>query len=300
MNKYTLIAEEIMRRKKDGEDPNTLIRKYASEHDLNIHETQRVVEEYNVGVFLQKLKEGTHHEDYELANPVEVAEIPITAQSGTSTLDKAASYAPRKYALHAGMFSLDDPASDVDSHLEKVASYNNFTHEDSIEERQEEAEKEAYREMASNAALEKKAMISSFRDAMITDLVDASKETEGLTKTAVVMLAKEGLADEAEEVLLLSKFASSDLVQAKMEPPTEKQKALVGLLKEAKGKKEGYVRRLAKDVGEGLKGTYYVAKTLAKHPFLTAGGVGAVYYAKSKRGHEPEMQKFRMTIGDYS
>ena len=298
MNKFTLMAEEIMKQKKDNENIDEVILKYASEHNLNKHETQRLIEEYNVGVFLEKLKEGTHHEEYDVASPVEVPVVPSN-ETSNSELNKAASvYA--NYNIHSSMFTIDDEDNIFDSSLEKVASFDEYTHEVALKQKDDELSAEAEAELEKIAEMQEKAFVSDVINALVEDIAEASKESEGLTKTAVLILAKEGLSNEAEDVMTLSKFASSDILSAKSEKITDDQKILIGLLKEASEGKAGYVARLIKDVGGGVKGTYNIAKAIVKHPYLTAGTGGTIYYMNSKRAQEPDLQRLQMAVGNYA
>ena len=304
--KFAVMADELIKSKDRIPDINIEIRRYANKKGLNTHETQRLIEEYNVGMFLQKMKEGTHHEEYDVADPVEIPTIGEDT-SPARALKKTASFIPTN-GISEDMFIISDDTHYEDA-LEKVASFDDSYHEEALEEKEHEKHLSAVEAISGDIELEKQAFLNDVVSAAMQDIVETTKHEEGLVKTAAILLVKEGMWDEAEELIMLSKHSSSEILESKAMPLDGDQKRLIGLLKEAKmGNcedvrkcigKPGYFRGLGQDLKGGATGVFNVLKLIVKHPFLTGGTAAGAYYMHSKRGNRPDIERLRMSSDMY-
>ena len=105
MTEFEQMAQEVVAKvsSNEGTTPTEEVNRMAKERGLTKEAQQRLVEETNIGLFLNKMKEGTHYEDYELANP-EVIDTSSSSGSAAS-LNKEASHSVH---LDASAFCLTD------------------------------------------------------------------------------------------------------------------------------------------------------------------------------------------------
>lgn len=106
MTEYEGLAQEVVEivNAQKNTTPTEAVNKLALERGLSKEAQQRLVEETNIGLFLDKMKDGTHYEDFELANP---AVIDVSSSSGSrASLNKEARY--KGPQLDASAFCLTD------------------------------------------------------------------------------------------------------------------------------------------------------------------------------------------------
>ena len=291
MSQYITMADDIRSTYKDG-DIDTHIEKYASDKGLNNNEKQRLVEEVNVGTFLDKLKDGSHYEDFPIANSV------ITHSDGESPvlesgeLNKAASV-DYSEAVSPNMFSFGLDNELADPMFEKTASINTIDgHIFNAEDKWEEAEV-ARDELAldEEAGLEK----TSAEDEayyLLGRLVSSANMSEGITKTAAIILAKNDLDDLAVSFIENSKFSSMDISESTAEPLTkEASDSMNNLLAKTSG--------LIKNLGNAAVGLKNVAMFPVKHPIVAAGTVGGGMYLNSKRMDRPDKERMKMSLRSF-
>lgn len=291
MSQYISMAEQV-RKDFDGSDINGYIKKYASDHNLNQNETQRLVEEVNVGTFLDKLKDGTQHEDFPIAEPT------VTHSDGDSPildsveLSKAASISYD--SVSESMFDLSK--ADIESEtglLQKVASDEINTEVMSSEEKWEEADKLREEVLSdSESGLEKMASEEEVYSALGM-LTKFANESEGMVKTAAIVLSLNELDGLAIEMIENSKHSSIDVSESIAEELSkEASEALSGVLTKLS-------KNVMKDTGEAVKGLAKVVKYPFKHPIVTATGVGGVVYARSDRMDRPDRDRMDMSLRSY-
>jgi len=290
MNKYIAMAEDI-RKLSNGSDVDKVIEKYASDNSLNDNEKQRLVEEVNVGTFLDKLRDGSQHEEFAVASPV------VTHGASDKTLEPAelnkAASARSEYSISHDMFDLTQPCSnDIEYGLEKTASYSE---DDSImtsEDKWEEAERMRAEVLAEDkSGLEKLARSEEIHRELGL-LTKIANESEGITKTAVAALSIAGLDELALTMVENSKFSSFDISEAKAEE----------LTKEA----AGHVKRVikaAKETGHDAKkaaiGLKDVLAFPVKHHYIALGTAGGLMYANSKRMDKPDEDRIDMSLRSF-
>jgi len=216
-------AQQILNQTNEtGESPSVLLEKLADEYKLNNNWKQRIVEEYNILSFLERLKEGTHHENFQLMEPVlDEAEQwvkvpfdePIPTTSSEGKMEKAASYNAADIVVTPDMFAYDNgeyspfeemcfSADQFDDsiELEKIASYQENLH---LEKQNEELIKEAsYR-------------IENERYKIIHELTKVANVSPGVAKMIIHDLVKKaGDEESAEDVMVGCKYNTKEIMNA--------------------------------------------------------------------------------------
>ncbi len=290
MSQYASMAEQVRRDMKDN-DIDGAISKYASSHNLNDNQKQRLVEEVNVGTFLSKLSEGTQYEDFPVASPIVTHSDGESPVLSSAELNKAAS---QNFDVTFDMFSFDvkDDYCEPDV-LQKVASSSLNSEIMNSEDKWEAAEEETKKVIEeSNNGLLKIAHVDEVYD-LLSVITKSSNESEGMVKTASAVLAINDLDELAMTLLENSKHSSYDVSASTAEPLSkEASHAMEKLLeKEAKN--------FLKDTGDMVKGLKDVAKYPIKHPLVTAGTAGGVMYLKSDRSDLPDSERMKMSLRNY-
>ncbi len=301
MSQFIGMAEEV-RKNFDGKDIDSHISKYASDKGLNDNEKQRLIEEVNVGTFLEKLSNGTHHEDFPIADPV------ITHTNGdkpileSTELSKAASVSFR--GISPDMFNIDipEPISHSDEMLFKTASHDENSVIMDSEEKWDNAEKERSKIIDDyDTGLAKTASENDMYTNLGT-LVKYANESEGMTKTAVAILSMNELDDLAETVLDNSKYSTHDIAESKAEELTkEAKKVIEKVVKEIKKnptirEKVGKIGTDALAAGKGLKD---VLAFPVKHPIVATVPVAGGLYAASSRMDRPDKERMEMSLRSF-
>lgn len=290
MSQYVQMAEEI-RKNSNGKNIDEYIEKYASDKGLNNNEKQRLIEEYNIGSFLDKLAEGTQHEDFDVANPI------VTHSKGSKPvleageLNKAAS---ENFVVSSDMFSFDNTeVVSVDEMLPKTASVNEDSFVMNSEEKWENQEKERmavfeeYGEGLAKTAMEDEIYSN------LGELTRIVNESEGMTKTAVAAMSMSGLDDLAISMLENSKFSSKDILESDSEPL---KKEAASKIKEIAVKS---AKNLPADAWKAVKGAKDVAAFPVKHPLVTLVGAGGLMYANSDRMDKADRDRMDMSLRNY-
>jgi len=235
MNKYMVLADKAIRQVTPGTDVDTLLEKIANESNLNTHERQRLVEEFNVGMFLKKLSDGTQYEEYQVANPVEV---PVVKTSGDGVELKKVASENFDYSkvITSDMFIIDvnDDVllSNDEPMLSKVASADVDNDIYNIEEKEAAAEKERAAMMDEyKSGLEKVARDNSKLE-KIARLTRIASENEGIMKTAISTLSKLGMDDVAIDILENSKYSRFDLASSTAEALPSEALSIISDLRE--------------------------------------------------------------------
>ena len=214
MSRFMTMAEEAISKYKSG-GVDAYLDKFAEDKGLNLEEHQRLVEEYNIGSFLNKMKDGTQHEEYEVASPV--VTISSSDEGGPSVLGKVASVNDSD-KLTPDMFILSDELQITsDPELNKMAHISDDDYLFNSEEKWRKAD-DARKELAADTVrgLEKLASDSRLHDALST-LVKVAGESEGMTKTAISVMTSGGHRDLAEHIRYNTKFSPSEILSAKAE-----------------------------------------------------------------------------------
>ncbi len=215
MSKFKILADKAISEHK-GEEVDSYLKKIARDNNLNINEHQRLVEEYNIGAFLTKLQEGSHHEEYSVASPV-VSELQKEASDLGDSLEKVAETKPN-YTLTDDMFNVDfnDDYCDVGD-LQKVAMADIDIDLFNSEEKWDKATA-AREELLNNMNMGRSNMEDNdARNENIGRLTKMVSASEGLMKTAISTLALVGKEDDAIQMLENSKFSINDIVTVEIE-----------------------------------------------------------------------------------
>jgi len=268
--KYINFAKQIIEQvKQTGDNPNMLLDKLAKEQGLNDHQRQRIVEEFNVHMFLDKLKEGTQHEMYQLMEPIidepsSVIEIPYDVNLDPNygkEMQKTASYNPvydfgyEAYSLTPetinpsfGYYAIDD--TDYES-LEKKAF--------EIEQKHKELEEQQ---------LVKEAMMQVDKDKYerLTRLVKIANESPALAKVIVHDLVKVAKAEEeASELLYLCKHSTFDVQNANIKAMMSWELEKLAEVKEIVEEIE-QILPTEKELKKGGKKVVWIAKKIKEKP----------------------------------
>lgn len=290
MSQYASMAEQVRRDMKDN-DIDGAISKYASSHNLNDNQKQRLVEEVNVGTFLSKLSEGTQYEDFPVASPTITHSDGESPVLSSTELNKAAS---QHFDVTSDMFSIGkkDDYCDPDI-LQKAASSSLNSEIMNSEDKWEAAEEERKKAIEeSSKRLTKVAHIDEVYE-LLSVITKSSNESEGMVKTASAVLVINDLEELAMTLLENSKHSSSDVSESIAEPLSKEASYAMERLLEKEAK------NLLKDTGDVFKGLKNVVKYPVKHPIVAAGTVGGVMYAKSDRADLPDSERMKMSLRNY-
>jgi len=290
MNKYIAMAEDI-RRLSSGPDIDEVIKKYASDNSLNDNERQRLVEEVNVGTFLDKLRDGSQHEEFTVASPV-ITHNNDNEVLSPAELNKSASF-KSDYLVSGDMFNLSDSCSnDIEYGLRKTASYSEdesimtsedkWKHADAMRDKVIKEERDGLEKLAESEEIYKELGL----------LTKIANESEGITKTAVAALSISGLDELAVSMVENSKFSSLDISNAKAEE----------LTKEAAGHVKRVIDAAVKTSDDAKKAAIGLKDILAfpiKHHYIAAGAAGGLMYANSKRMDIPDEDRADMSLRSF-
>ncbi len=229
MSRFKILADEAISNHKD-EEIDSYLKKIAKDNNLNTNEHQRLVEEYNIGAFLTKLQEGSHHEEYNIASPV-VSELQKEALDlGDDSLEKVAE-AKSEYILTDDMFHVDfnDDYCNTDD-LQKVAMADIDMDLFSSEEKWDKATA-ARSELLADMNIGRSNMENSdTKNENIGRLTKMVSGSEGLMKTAVSTLTLLGKGDEAIQMLENSKFSINDIVSVELEDLSKEASEILSYL----------------------------------------------------------------------
>jgi len=290
MADFTNIATSVIADAKISGDINASLSKIASLHELNNHETQRVVEEVNIGLFLDKMQQGTQHEDYELASPVEIDAS--SSSGGSSSLEKEASVglASKHNAFFASpdMYDISihsDPLMKAASFIsvEDVVSESDLDwigHSDKDRLKKEAQDSFVYNELKKESS----AKISTTIDSFEADLAYSIKGDVDLVKTALA-LAHEDDSDFVYTLLSDTHFKSEEILAGDIS-----ETSISNLNKIASEKWDKSLSKIA-----GIQETFNDTKTVLAYPFknprTSVAILGAGYVAKKALAQEKELKE---------
>jgi hypothetical protein len=287
------MAEDVRKNFK-GKDINEHIEKYASDKGLNDNEKQRLVEEVNVGTFLDKLREGTHHEDFPVADPIVTHSDGESPVLESSELNKAASYNP-SYDIDSSMFDLSSSPVVSDGEIPSLNKVASISEDSSIMNSEEKWEKadiaREWIETDAEKGLEKLSRDNEIASAL-DNLTRNVNESEGMTKTAAVILAKNELDILAEDLIENSKYSTFDISSSIAEELSKEASDNIELLVKT-------AKNLLKDTGKALVGLKDVAMYQVKHPLPVIGVAGGAYYLNSDRMNRPDKERIDMSLRSF-
>ena len=225
--KYVSIAKQIINEVNQGKsNPEELLNKYAKDYNLNNNMKQRVIEEYNVNMFLNKLKDGSHQEHYILLNPVidetqkwnAIIEKNNKENEHKKNMTKTAFYNEDADIVFKND-SLEyehDPLLNGSFSDKKVVSAFEYgdtsdllkhaSHKENIREENE------FKELVKMAHYKGNEVISQLSQ----DLTKVANISTGATKTIIYDLIKEGHEDIANTVMENCKYKPNEILAAKM------------------------------------------------------------------------------------
>ena len=269
------LAQQLLNQVNEtGESANILLEKMAREYQLNEHWLQRIVEEYNILSFLQKLKEGTQHENFPLLEPVidEAQAIvgvpfgtPMPLNEESKKMEKAASYGYQNYQVTADMFNYGE---EVGAPFESLYVDGDYV-DDSDELEKVAFEKENLRQQIEDDMLVKEAAykVENERYKIVGELTKIANISPGVAKLVVYKLVKEANDEQsAEDVLISCKHNTFEVMNAHINEdiaPYEMEKiaGITGLIEELK-----MLLPAKKVLSEGGKKAVDLAKYFKKNP----------------------------------
>lgn len=292
MSQFVSMAEDV-RKGFDGKDIDKYIEKYASDRGLNNNERQRLIEEVNIGTFLDKLQDGSHYEDFDVASPVIShgnGEKPVL---DSSELSKSASMS--QWETTPLMF--DIIGTDIDSEsqmLQKAASSELNLEIMNSEDKWKDADalrKEVEHDLKNG--LEKNAEVDDIYTSL-SKVTRATNMSEGMVKTAAAVLAMNDLDELAITLIENSKYSSIEVADA----PAEE------LSKQASSDMANLLRKTSKNaISDGIKaakGLKDIVVYPIKHPVVAAGTVGTGLYLTSDRADKPDRDRVEMSLRSFN
>jgi hypothetical protein len=297
MANYTQIATEVIEDAKTSGNIDASLKKVASNYDLNKHGQQRLVEETNVGLFLDKMQQGTQYEDHELASPIVIDTS--DSYGGKQSLVKEASV--NDFHIDASMFDLT-PVPE----LEKTAILSGYTSSINtemmnVEEKWDTIEKINNKKIEDE--LEKKASLVGIntRDEFKETVIKKLKGDPDLMKSAIAIMGDDN--DFIEELLNNSHLKQDEVLQGVItKEAVETVTTLLNdtwshVLKKEAEKKSSFMGTMG-DVDKIGKGLSALVKFPFRNPKTTVGlaGVGYVGRKAIKSNRELEERRKMMHI----
>ena len=291
MSRFIGMAEKV-KEGFDGGDINKYIKKFASDHNLNNNEMQRLAEEVNVSSFLDKLREGKHYEDFQVVDPIVTHSNGESPVLENSELNKSASV---KYnSVQSSMFDLTPVEINSESQMLKKTASSEINNEImNSEEKWAEADN-----IRKEAIAEENAMMEKFNNELsmyesLSVLTKIANTSEGMTKTAASVLALNDLDELAVTMIENSKYSSFDIIEANAEELSkEAASALKLVLKKT-------AKNITKDTVDAAKAAGKLITYPVKHPVVGLGTVGGVAYASSNRIDKPDKDRMEMSLRSF-
>jgi len=225
--RYVSIAKQIINEiNHGGDNPEELLNKYAKEYNLNNNMKQRVVEEYNVNMFLSKLKDGNHQEHYVLLNPVinetqkwnSIIEKNNKENEHKKNMTKTAFYneeANIVFKNNSMEYEHDPLLNGSFSNKTLVSSFEYGDTSDLLKNasyKEKLREEEGFKELVKTAHYKGHEVINQ----LANDLTKVANISTGATKTIIYDLIKEGHEDIANTVMENCKYKPNEILGAKM------------------------------------------------------------------------------------
>lgn len=204
-----------------GDAPDEVLEQIAKAQNLNEHWKQRVVEEFNILAFLQKLQDGTQHEHFQVAQPVideckqwlHIDWNQAAAEKNSGKMEKTASYnyrSPEEFFINANAFDYDG----IDRFDSYTVSGDRF--DDTIELEKVAFEKKQMLQDLQDEELIKEANyhIGKEENHLINELVKIANVSPGFTKSIIYDLYKKGHYSYAEDVMVESKYKPDEIMSS--------------------------------------------------------------------------------------
>ncbi len=291
MYKYTQMAEEV-RGSFDGKDIDGHIAKYASDKSLNMNQQQRLVEEVNVGSFLDRLKDGTQHEDFPVASAIQASNVPHEldktaswGDSGDAPLEKVASenmaHLVDDSMFHLNMVEFDDTAAtEVLAKTAGMYDVNLDAAQEGWDEGQDLVKEASAKRLEETETLAKGDLVGE----CIDTLTKIASHSDGQAKAVIVLMAKMDLEKEAEDVIQDVKFSTSEIAEAIASKVPEEAVSEIMKLADAKSTAKD-AEGVAKEVYRSGKHAGNAALGLVKFPFKNpkTAAAGALAALAAKR-----------------
>ena len=261
MGQYNDLAKVAMDEVKDGSSVSDAIEGVISRNGLSSDEAQRVVEEFNIGSFIEKMQEGTQHEDYKLAEPI-VSPLDKVASYGNSSLSKKASE-----DIHVPMSAFDLSGTDNGVSRQDISGDVVMNSEEKWDRQKEYGTRD--RNLSSH--LEKKASYDQEIAAESSMLISKIKGNPDLVKTAIAI--SEGKTPSFIEDLM----CESPLHRDEVMDGVVSNESIKSLYKIAAEVKKGFFN--------SVKGSLSDTGKVLSYPFKnpkTSVGLGLGGYALSK------------------
>ena len=206
--RFTRIAKQIINEvKKTGTHPNELLVKYSHAEGLNTSMQQRVVEEYNVHMFLDNLKEGNQTEEYIIMNPVvdeaaSYANKILKEYEGTKKLGKTASYNIDTIHIPSDAFEYETNIENFQTQQVQSSLASEFFDEESLYKEAEAREDRVNEQELEYLTKTAEVNINEQLNNITKQLIKVANISPGVAKGVVYDLVKEGQDDLAESVLI--------------------------------------------------------------------------------------------------
>lgn len=295
-NIYEELSKSIVEEVSKGKDVNSLLKKTAKENNLNKEGTQRLVEETNINLFLNKMQDGTQYEDFDLARPVTNGEDKPESIGGHATLDKEASLSIN---ISPSMFNLNEDNTSMESFDGNThsSSLNDYMFTSEMKWEDAELEKRAMWEEEEEHRRHAKAVSAS--DNFISNLSYEIRGDADLIKTAISITHEED-RPFIDEVLENSTITKGEILDGEISEDSMQRleklarsifdESFDGILKTAKDKgKTG--NKFLNSVASTTKDLSGILSFPFRHPKTTVALVGAGYVGNKSINNNREIEE---------
>ena len=306
------IAKEVLNQvNQSGEAPDMILNKIAQSYGLNDHWKQRIVEEFNIQAFLQKLQEGTQHEHYQLANPViDEAEqwvgVPMDEpipEGQDKDIEKTASYMekvafyqeqePTLIPLDAFEYKTEEEFTPFPNMMVVADEFDDSIELEKIAYEKEMALKEVQRE---ELIKEASYAISQYEDKVLGELIKIANISPGFAKLIIHDLSKTAAAHYAEDILIGVKHKPKEIKDASIYDDVapyefEKLASVKTLIEELT-----FIKPLKNGVAKGKEKFIVAAKKLKNHPIgaiMALLGIRGIHKALNEDLSEPVLTNIK-------
>lgn len=205
--------------KSDGISIDEAIKIVSSDNGLTKEASQRIVEEYNISSFLDRMQEGKHHEDFEVASPV--VEPMASAESSSANDTQIQKTASEINSVTLDMFDLDTRKDSVNSRHFGSKVRSGETHTDINSDILYDLEKKA-EDLSSTIEIEKTSREEEYNDAKASlslsnynsSLAYKIKGSPDMVKLAIAM------SGEEDEMFISEVLESSSLLPLEISSST--------------------------------------------------------------------------------
>jgi len=206
-----------------GDAPDTVLEQTGKAQNLNDHWKQRVVEEFNILSFLQKLQDGTQQEHFQVAQPVIDEckqwlhidwDTPQSEQKASEKIEKKASYDNQYMSTESLISANAFEYGEIDRFDFNTISGDRF--DDTIELEKVAFEKRQMFQELQDEELIKEANyhIGKEENYLINELVKIANVSPGFTKSIIHDLYKKGHQSYAEDIMVESKYKPDEIMSS--------------------------------------------------------------------------------------